>query len=205
MRNSNVAMQATGIDFVLYFAPLLFAEAGLDPTTASFYASGITGIVLLLTTLAGTAYIDRVGRRQLFLVGGLCICFSELMIGVLLASNAQTTPIGRVFVIGFVEIFAIAFSGSWALCVRLYGAEIQPTSTRASASSFGQGLNQASNFVVAVTGPLFIATSSYAPFITYASFTAFATAVAYFYMPETVGKSLERYVLCVSSLPRSLD
>lgn len=63
-----------------------------------------------------------------------------------------------------VELFAITFSGSWSIVVRLYSSEIQPFRTRASATAFGQGANQAVNFVVAVTGPAFLAESSFGEF-----------------------------------------
>ncbi|KAG8957626.1 hypothetical protein FRC00_003729 [Tulasnella sp. 408] len=40
--------QLSGIDAVLYFAPLIFQQAGLNSRNASFLASGITGIVLVV-------------------------------------------------------------------------------------------------------------------------------------------------------------
>ncbi|KAK4705879.1 hypothetical protein P7C70_g301, partial [Phenoliferia sp. Uapishka_3] len=64
----------------------------------------------------------------------------------------------------------------------IYTAEIQPNRTRAAATAFGNGVNQAVNFVVAVTGPGFLAKSAYGPYFTYGSFTAFATVIAYLYM-----------------------
>lgn len=38
------------IDFVLYFAPLLFQQAGLSESSASFLASGVTSLVILATS-----------------------------------------------------------------------------------------------------------------------------------------------------------
>lgn len=76
--------------------------------------------------------------------------------------------------------------------MRLYSSEIQPSRTRGSATALGQGMNQFVNFIVAVTGPLFLAESSFGPYFLYGAFTAFGTFVAYIYMPEVNGISLER-------------
>jgi hypothetical protein len=77
------------------------------------------------------------------------------------ASGAAYTTGGKWSVIVLIEIFASTFAGSWALIVRLYASEIQPSRTRAAASSFGQGANQLVNTVVALTSPAFLAKSPY--------------------------------------------
>lgn len=91
-----------------------------------------------------------------------------------------------------VELFAVSFSSTWSLVVRLYSSEIQPSRTRGSATALGQGMNQMVNFVVAASGPVFLAESSFGPYFLYGAFTAFGTIVAFIYMPEVNGISLER-------------
>lgn len=131
------------------------------------------------------------------------------------ASGAAYTPIGKWAVIVLIELFTVTFAGSWALCVRLYTAEIQPSRTRAAASSFGQGVNQLINTILALTSPAFLAKSSFGelyllvlclilkrtslvphlgPYFMYGSLVAVGTLIAYVYMPETIGRSLETYV-----------
>jgi hypothetical protein len=95
------------------------------------------------------------------------------------------------FVILLIELFALSLAGSWSVVVRLYAAEIMPSRIRSSASSFGQGANQLINMAVALTGPAFLAKSSSAPYLTYGGLMAFGTTIAWLYMPETRGKSLE--------------
>lgn len=170
-----------GIDFVLFYAPSLFTQAGLDAKTSSIVASGVTGILLFLVAAFGTFYVDKVGRRSLIIWGGACVACSYLCIGsmceytylcidpvILLtshsfedASGAAYTPAGKWAIIVFIEMFAVTYAGSWSLCVRLYSAEIQPSRTRAAASSFGQGANQLINTVVALTSPALLAKSAF--------------------------------------------
>ncbi|GAA6009918.1 hypothetical protein JCM11491_000866 [Sporobolomyces phaffii] len=185
----NVFQQLSGIDFVLFFAPLLFTQAGLDPSTASFIASGVTGIVLVIVTVVGSTYIDKVGRRPLFIYGGSVVAGSQLLLGIMYASGGNKGG-GRWFIIILIEVLATSFSASWALVVRLYASEIQPSRTRAAAASFSQASNQATNFVVAMTGPTFLTTVS-GPYFTYGFLSLFAVVVATFVMPETMGSSLE--------------
>ena len=57
--------------------------------------------------------------------------------------------------------------------IRLYTSEIMPAKTRSAASSFGTGVNQLINTIVALTSPAFLAKSSYGPYILYGVLTAF--------------------------------
>jgi MFS family permease len=58
-----VYMQGTqnlsGIDGVLYYAPMLFMQAGLTNSKASFLASGVTGIVNVVFTAVAQVFTDR--------------------------------------------------------------------------------------------------------------------------------------------------
>ena len=60
--------QMSGINFVLYYAPRIFEEAGIA-AEAVLGASVPIGVVNLLFTLLGMYLIDNVGRKQLLYVG----------------------------------------------------------------------------------------------------------------------------------------
>ncbi|SGY15415.1 BQ5605_C013g07363 [Microbotryum silenes-dioicae] len=181
----NIFQQLSGIDFVLFYAPLLFAQAGLDPKTSAFVASGVTGVVLFVMSAISATYVDRAGRRTLFLRGGLGIAVCHTLIGALYASGAAYSPGGKWAIIVLIELFAILFSGTWAIVVRIYSTEIQPSRTRSAASSFCIGVNQLVNTLVALTSPAFLAKSPYGPYFLYGGLSAFATAVAYLYIIDT--------------------
>ncbi|GAA6030128.1 hypothetical protein JCM8097_009275 [Rhodosporidiobolus ruineniae] len=187
----NSFQMLSGIDFVLFFAPLLFTQAGLDPATASFIASGVTGILLIASTFVTTLFIGKVGRRTIFIGGGLSIASTLFVLGIMYASGGAKGRIGKWVTVVFIELFAFTFGCTWASCTRLIATEIQPGSTRAAAASFAQASNQLINFVVAVSGPVFLARSSYGPYFTYGAFTLAGTLFAYFFQVETKGQSLE--------------
>ncbi|GAA5975420.1 hypothetical protein JCM11641_004258 [Rhodosporidiobolus odoratus] len=187
----NVFQQLSGIDFVLFYAPTLFEQAGLDPSTSSFIASGVTGLILLTCSCLGALYINKVGRRKIWLVGGTATSACHMVLGLMYATRAAHKPAGKWVAIIFIELFAVSFTCSWSIVTKLYAAEIQPSRTRAAATSFGQGMNQLVNMAVALSGPYFLAQSSSGPYFLYGSFTALGVVFAYFFMPEVMGKSLE--------------
>lgn len=51
--------QLTGIDGLLYYAPVLFAQAGLSSTNASFLASGVSGLLNVVVTIVAQFYTDK--------------------------------------------------------------------------------------------------------------------------------------------------
>ncbi len=60
--------QMSGINAVIYFAPRVFELAGIGKQAAFLQSAGI-GLVNLVFTMAGLYLIDRIGRKQLMLIG----------------------------------------------------------------------------------------------------------------------------------------
>ena len=88
-------------------------------------------------------------------------------------------------------MFAVIFSISWAVGIRIYAAEIQPQRTRASATSLAHGSNWAANFLVALATPILLARSSFAAYFLFGGCTLLTAIVCAAFMPETKGKSLD--------------
>lgn len=137
--------QLSGIDGVLYYAPIIFSQAGLDSTQASFFASGISALVMMIVTIPATLMCDMWGRKTSSLVGGFLTSFFMLLIGSLYAAGKVYADHGvaRWVVIVSVYLFACVFSATWALSLRMYLIESLPRKTRSS----GASLAQASNWV----------------------------------------------------------
>ncbi|RAL12081.1 putative MFS sugar transporter [Aspergillus homomorphus CBS 101889] len=185
--------QLSGIDGVLYYAPLLFEQAGLASSSASFFASGVSAIVIFAVTIPALIWADRWGRRHSIIYGGIGLSITMLLIGGLYAGQAvhSSTGAGRWVVIVSIYIFAVIFSLSWAVGIKIYAAEIQPQRTRASATSLAHGSNWAANFLVALATPVLLSRSSYGAYFLFAGCTLITTFVCAIMMPETKGKSLD--------------
>lgn len=185
--------QLSGIDGVLYYAPLLFQKAGLSTTSSSFLASGVSALVIFFFTIPALFFSDKWGRRHSTIYGGLALSTIMFLIGSLYAANTvhSHTGIGRWVVIVSIYLFAVTYSISWAVGIKIYAAEIQPQRTRASATSLAHGSNWVSNFLVALTTPVLLAKSNYAVYFLFGGCTLFAVVVCALFMPETKGRSLE--------------
>ncbi|KKK21365.1 MFS transporter [Aspergillus ochraceoroseus] len=190
--------QLTGIDVVLYYAPILFQQAGFTSQRASFLSSGITGIVMLLCTIPAQIWVDRWGRRMPLIIGGTAMAACFIIIGSLYAKYGYTTADEVILasdsaqwaVIILIYIFVANFSWSWAVVGKIYASEIIPTRLRAKVCAVELLANWIVNFIVTLTAPLFLHSSPSGPYFLYGFSTVVAVGVCVL-MPETKGHSLE--------------
>ncbi|EIM90365.1 general substrate transporter [Stereum hirsutum FP-91666 SS1] len=183
--------QACGIDGVLYYAPVLFSQAGLSSTTSAFLASGIAGILNIVCTIITQIFTDKWGRHSSMINGGLVISGTMIAIGSLYASQASTTTAGKWTIIALIYVFVVAYATSWAVVNRIYCSEIQPMHTRAAATSLGQCANWVVNWIIAFSTPLFLSRSSSGPYFLFGACALITVIVCILFQPESRGVSLE--------------
>lgn len=63
--------QWTGVNFILYYAPFIFASLGLDSKTTSLLASGVVGVVMWVATIPAVLWVDNWGRKPTLIVGAI--------------------------------------------------------------------------------------------------------------------------------------
>jgi len=87
-----VLQQATGINSVFFYAPMIFEQSGIG-TDAAFVQAILVGLVNLVFTIAALFLIDRLGRRPLLGAGlvGIAVCMVTLAYGF----GAATYVLGR--------------------------------------------------------------------------------------------------------------
>ncbi|KOS20406.1 Hexose transporter 2 [Escovopsis weberi] len=187
--------QFTGIDAVLYYAPILFTQAGLKGDQATFLASGVTAIVILAATVLATIFANSWGRRTTSIVGGVLITVLMLLMGSLYAANVigenHRSEAGKWMILICIYLFAITFSCTWAVSFRTFLVETMPRKTRSSASSLAQSCNWIANYIVAFITPVFLSQASYGAYYMFAGCSLLCTVVIVLYMVETKGYSLE--------------
>ncbi|MCJ1469428.1 hypothetical protein MMC07_008061 [Pseudocyphellaria aurata] len=185
--------QLSGIDGVLYYAPMLFQQAGLASAQASFLASGISSILLCVFTILTILLIDGWGRRPSTIYGGLLIFACMAIMALLYATDSvhATYGAGRWVVIITIYVFAVGYSMTWAIGMKLLASEIQPGATRATAISLAQSAQCITNFFVAFITPVLLARSSSGIYFLFGGATILTVAVSAVWMPETRGRDLE--------------
>ncbi|KAI1304370.1 general substrate transporter [Xylaria venustula] len=185
-------VQLCGIDGVLYYTPTLFAQAGLPADTASFVASGVSGILMFVISIPAFLLADYWGRRTIVSFGGSVLAISMLVVGSLYASDSvRAGEAGGWLAIIFIFIFVLTYVSTWGIVGKIYASEIQPAHSRATANALAQSLNFFTNFLTAFITPIFLASSSFGPYFLFAGLTTFTLIVLLLYMPETRGRSLE--------------
>lgn len=171
---------------------MLFQQAGLASSQASFLASGVSALVIFGATIPALIWADQWGRRQSTIYGGIALSITMFLIGALYASGSVhgSFGAGRWVVIVTIYVFAVIYSSTWGVGIKIYAAEIQPQRTRASATSLAHGSNWAANFLVALTTPILLSKSSYGAYFLFGGCSILTAIVCALFMPETKGRSL---------------
>ncbi|KAK2762001.1 hypothetical protein FQN53_007598, partial [Emmonsiellopsis sp. PD_33] len=82
--------QFMGCNAMIYYAPTIFAQLGLDGNTTSLLATGVYGIVNCLSTLPALFWIDKVGRRVLLMCGATGTCISLVVVGAIIGKYGSS-------------------------------------------------------------------------------------------------------------------
>ena len=182
-----VFQQVTGINAILYYAPTIFAKTGLD-TSSSLLQTLAIGAVNLLATFGAIAWVDRLGRRSLLLLG-------SAVMGVSLAALAlcfYTRTFEGYAVLVLMLLYVAAFACTLGPVTWVYLSEVFPNRIRAMAMSAATLALWLADFGVAYAFPVMNAHLSIAS--TLLSY-AFCCALAFVYVrarvPETKGRHLE--------------
>ncbi len=178
--------QLSGINAFLYYAPRIFESAGLGESTALLSSIGV-GIVNLIFTLIGVFLIDRLGRKQLMLMGSVGYVLSLSMV-----ATAFFLDWGGLWVPIFLFFFIASHAIGQGAVIWVFISEIFPNHLRASGQAFGSS----THWVLAAMVPSFIPLlfSTIGPGYVFAFFAlmmVFQLLFVLFMMPETKGKTLE--------------
>jgi len=197
-----VFQQITGINAIIYYANQIFASAGfateVSRATVTLWAIGGVNV---LSTFIAIAFIDKVGRRLLLLVGligmgislaavGAAFRFIGPAAGVLTASGP--TPAGIVTVVALI-VFIASFAFSLGPVVWTVMNEVFPARIRARGVALATAVNWGSAFLVSQFFlSLVNVLGSAWTFWLLALFCALGWIWIYLRVPETRGLTLEK-------------
>jgi sugar porter (SP) family MFS transporter len=177
--------QLSGINAIIYFAPKVFAMAGIARNGALLSTVGI-GVINLIFTFTGWYLIDRLGRRTLMFIGSFGYILSLTMIAVSFNGADHSAIVYYVFL--FIASHAI---GQGAV-IWVFLSELFPNSVRATGTSFGSLTHWVFAALVAQVFPFFAAN---VPGTIIFGFFAIMMVLQLLYvwkmMPETKGIALE--------------
>lgn len=177
---------------------------------------GVNMIVYAIFATFSWFFIEKIGRRKLFLGGMTGQMVSMIIVFACLIPAGTGPKKGAVFVL----FLYISFFGASILPLPwLYPAEISPLRTRAKANAVSTCSNWLFNFTVVMITPVMIDHIGWGTYLFFAVMNAIFIPPMYFFYPETAGRSLEEidlifakgyidnmsYVKAARELPRLSD
>ncbi|KAL8467872.1 hypothetical protein ACS0TY_031206 [Phlomoides rotata] len=189
--------QFTGINVIMFYAPVLFKTIGFGGS-ASLMSAVIIGIVNTVGTSVSIYGVDKWGRRFLFLEGGIQMLLSQIVIAICIGvkfgvkGNAGELPhwYGGV-VVTFICAYVIAFSWSWGPLGWLVPSEIFPLEIRSAAQSLNVSVNMICTFVVAQAFLAMLCKMKFGLFLFFSFFVIVMTIFIYLFLPETKNVPIE--------------
>ncbi|XP_062183489.1 polyol transporter 5-like isoform X1 [Phragmites australis] len=183
--------QASGIDAIVLYSPLVFKKAGMSSNGAILGATVAVGVVKACFVLVATLFSDRLGRRPLLLTSTAGVAATMTSLGITLSAGVTSTASAAASVAS-VLAFVAAFSVGFGPLAGTYSAEIMPLRLRAQGASLGMAVNRLTCGLVSMTF-ISLADAITMPgcFFLYAGVAAVACVFVYARLPETRGRSLE--------------
>jgi MFS transporter, SP family, galactose:H+ symporter len=189
-----IFQQVTGINTIIYYAPLIFRQAGLSSASTALAATSGIGVVNVLSTIIAIWLVDRLGRKPLLIAGliGMILGLGILGGAQLLGSTVSLSPrISATVTVACVGVFIVCFAFSLGPIVWLMISEIFPNRARARAAAVATAANWAANFIVTLTFPILRSLMGPSLFLLYAALGIVAIIFITRRVPETRGRTLE--------------
>jgi len=186
-----IFQQVTGINTVIYYAPLIIQSAGISSASGAILATAGIGLVNVLMTIVAMWLIDRMGRRPLLLVGIAGMAITLGLLGLAFYVSGKSVALVWLAVISmmvYVGSFAISLGPIFWLLI----SEIYPLKIRNSTEGLSAAFNWGSNLLVSLTFlTLLQMIGPTRTFWLYGLLAVAAWIFSYFRVPETKGRTLE--------------
>ncbi len=187
----SVFQQAVGINAVLYYAPRIFADMGMDKPMMQ---TVIMGIVNILFTVVAILTVEKWGRKPLLIYGSI-----GMAIGAFGVALTFGNPSLGIITMLSIMIYSASFMFSWGPICWVLIAEIFPNTIRGAAVAIAVAFQWIFNWIVSSTFvPMFNMKTAGDPdfghWFTYGLYgviCVFAALFVWRIVPETKGKTLE--------------
>jgi len=182
----SVLVQISGINTVVDYAPKILMAAGLEIRNALLQTS-LIGFVNFAFTFFAVWLIDRLGRRTFYIIGSSGMALTLLMLAA--AFHFDMDPIfTTVCIMAFIAFFASCIGPAFWTMV----SEMFPNRIRGQAVALASFTQWVFNFLVVLLFPYVLdALGGSVTFLFLSLMSLVQLMVAWFYLKETKGKTLE--------------
>lgn len=145
--------QLTGVNFIFYYGTQYFQRAGFDNP---FIIQVITNCVNVASTFPGLWMVERLGRRNLLLLGGVGMCVCQYIVAITGTVAGTTDLPAQRAAIAFVCIYIFFFASSWGPVAWVVTGELFPLKARAKCLSMTTASNWLLNWAIAYSTPYMV-------------------------------------------------
>lgn len=185
--------QLTGVNFIFYYGTQYFKRAGFqDP----FIIQVITNCVNVASTFPGLYMVEKLGRRNLLLLGAVGMCVCQYIVAITGTVSGTTDLPAQRAAIAFVCIYIFFFASSWGPVAWVVTGEIFPLKARAKCLSMTTASNWLLNWAIAYATPYMVdekgANLQSKVFFVWGTFCFICIAFVFLMIYETKGLTLEQ-------------
>jgi MFS transporter, SP family, sugar:H+ symporter len=193
-----VFQQLVGINVIFYYGATLWQAAGFTEDQ-SLQINIVSGVVSILICIFTAAFVDRIGRKPLLLVGSLGMAVTLFAMAYAF-SNGTLDAAGKLELSGSDAVIALVaanlyvmfFNASWGPVMWVMLGEMFPNQIRGSALAVCGLAQWSANFAITQAFPIMLAGLGLA--ISY-SFYGVCALISFFlvkaFITETAGRELE--------------
>lgn len=184
---------STAVNFIIYYGTRFFDTVGIEDP---FLATIIVNVVAFVSTIPGLYLVERMGRRNLLLIGAAGMGVSQLILAVL--GVTVSSAAGNNALIAIVCVYIFFFEFSWGPCAWIVTGEIFPLHVRSKALSMTTASNWLWNFILGFITPYMVdsgkgnANLGSKVFFIWMGFCFLAVVFVWKFIYETKGLSLEQ-------------
>ncbi|CAL9188240.1 unnamed protein product [Musa hybrid cultivar] len=187
--------QVTGINAIAFYQPVLFRTIGLGQN-ASLISAVVGGVVGISSTLISMIVVDRLGRRRLFLIGGIQMLISQVIIaGILATQLGDHGGVSRGYaylVLLLICVYVAGFGWSWGPLGWLVPSEIFPLEIRSAGQSITVAVSFIFTFIIAQTFLAMLCHMKSGIFFFFAGWLVIMTMFIHMLLPETRNIPMEQ-------------
>ncbi|WP_353418541.1 sugar porter family MFS transporter [Staphylococcus delphini] len=182
--------QLIGINAIIYYAPKIFATAGLGESTAILSTVGI-GVVNVLVTIFAISIIDKIDRKKLLVIGNIGMVASLLIMSALIWLIGVNSAAWIIMLC--LTTFIIFFGVSWGPVLWVMLPELFPMRARGAATGIAALVLSIGSLIVAQFFPVLTDVLEVQQvFLIFAVIGIIAMIFVMKFLPETRGRSLEQ-------------
>ncbi|KAL5361249.1 putative transporter [Aspergillus floccosus] len=187
-----VFSQFIGGSVITYFMPVMLQNAGITGEQQQLLLNALNTVFSFISGVVGSFFVDKWGRRALFLYGTFITGLIYIPINVIASFEPAHITLGMGY--GFIAcifLYGIVFAFCWTPLQSLYPAEILPNRVRAKGMAFQNVVYGGANFINMYGTPTGMANIGWKMYTIFLVLHFLEFVFMFLTLPETKGRTIE--------------